>query len=324
MSEGAAFRRITAARLVRLHPSLLGRIERGEIHLSSLVLLRDHLTDATVDELVDAVSGKTKREVEELLARRAPRADVPSTIRKLPTSTAPQTTSTLPPAGGRARIEPLSEARHKLQVTVSTELRDKLERARDLIRHRNPSGDLAVVVDRALDALLEKLEKETRGKTDRPRRREPRAAKPGRVTRAVRDQVFARDGAQCTFVDEQGRRCPARGFLELDHVESRALGGSDDAANMRVACRRHNLLHAEQVFGQKYVARRIHFRQRKSRRTEAAPSERFDRATRGLVNMGFRETEARHALDVVSARHTSHDLALPVEEILREALGLLT
>jgi hypothetical protein len=37
------------------------------------------------------------------------------------------------------------------------------------MRHRNPSGDLAAVVERALDALLEKLEKERLGRTARPR-----------------------------------------------------------------------------------------------------------------------------------------------------------
>src|SRR5262245_22665147 len=78
MSEGAAFRRITAARLVRRFPSLLERIERGDIHLSALLLLRDHLTEANVDELAWAASRKSKREVEELLATRAPRRDVPA------------------------------------------------------------------------------------------------------------------------------------------------------------------------------------------------------------------------------------------------------
>ena len=315
--------------MVARFPSLLGRIERGEIHLSTLVPMRDHLTEECADELLDAASGKSKREVEELLARRAPRPDVPSKIRKLPLTE-------------QARIEPLSAARYKVQLTASTELREKLERARDLMRHRNPSGDLAVVVERALDVLLEKLEKETQGKTIRPQRRGPVASavkRGGHVTGATRRHVFERDGAQCTFVDAQGRRCPARTLLELDHVESRALGGPDDAANLRVLCRPHNSLHAEEVFGREHVARRIDFRRRKSRRPDAAPRpiqersktshaapahELLDMASRGLVNMGFRETEARRALEVVSARRAAGGPGLPVQEILREALALLT
>jgi hypothetical protein len=180
MSEGAAFRRINAARLVRRFPGLAAHLESGHLHLSTLVLLRDHLSESNVEALVAAVAGKTKREVEELLARRAPRPDVPATIRKLPAalpSPAP-TPSPAPVCGSAmsssasprpsARIEPLSEARYKVQVTVSAALREKLERAKDLMRHRNPSGDLAVVVEQALDALVAKLEKERLAKTQPP------------------------------------------------------------------------------------------------------------------------------------------------------------
>jgi hypothetical protein len=162
-----------------------------------------------------------------------------------------------------------------VQLTVSAALRDKLERAKGLMRHRNPSGDLAIVVERALDVLVEKLEKERLAKTSRPRRTpHANATKKGRVPAAVRRAVFARDGEQCTFVDEQGRRCSSRAFLELDHIESRALGGSDDAANLRVACRAHNGLHAEEVFGRKCVERGIRMRQRKCETSRAAPATR--------------------------------------------------
>src|SRR5687767_11366194 len=39
MSEGEAYRRVTAARLTLRFPSIPERIERGELHLSGLVLL---------------------------------------------------------------------------------------------------------------------------------------------------------------------------------------------------------------------------------------------------------------------------------------------
>src|SRR5262249_13612356 len=45
MSEDEAFRRIAAARLARRFPIVLDMVERGEIHLTGLLLLRDHLTD---------------------------------------------------------------------------------------------------------------------------------------------------------------------------------------------------------------------------------------------------------------------------------------
>ncbi|MDB5212750.1 MAG: hypothetical protein JWO86_677 [Myxococcaceae bacterium] len=361
MSEGAAFRRINAARLVKRFPALLARIESGELHLSTLVLLRPHLmhlTDAKAADLAASVAGKTQREVEELLARRAPRPDVVSSIVELPR--APYAQVELGSQGepamsapalktAPARIEPLSETRFKVQLTASAELREKLERARDLMSHANRSGDLAVVVEKALDLLLDHLEKQRLGKVTRPTRHAgatPRVDRPrtsrarSAIPRAVRREVFERDGGTCTFVDTEGRRCPSRAHLELDHILSRALGGSDEASNLRVRCRAHNRLHAEEVFGKEHVARAVDFRQRKSRCVESveAPASRVDEAAeeartvgtaidvalRGLVSLGFARSDARRALDAVARRRNARAEALPVQEVLREAIAALT
>jgi hypothetical protein len=320
MSPGAAVRRIAAARMVKRFPALLARVEHGELHLSTLVLLRPHLTEANVDALVAAVVGKTQHEVEELLARLVPKPDVPSAI------------SELPGAGrSRGRIEPLSEARYKVELTASTELRDKLERARDLMAHRNPGGDLAVVVERALDLLLAQLEKERLGKkfTHRPPPREPQgtAKKAGAITRAVRRQVFERDGEQCTFFHE-GERCPSRALLELDHVTSRALGGSDEGSNLRVRCRMHNRLHAEQVFGKEHVAEQVDLRQRTSRRVmapaSAPPSALVELARSGLANLGFAKHDVSRVLREIKGRHGENMESIPLPDLLREAIAALT
>jgi RuvA, C-terminal domain len=323
MSEGAAYRRMTVAALARRFPTLLSSIESGKLHLSGAVLLRDHLTEENVEELVEAASGKTKREIAELVAKRAPRPDVPSTIRKLPAAKPATTAGELglplaAPVPAPARIEPISAARYRVQLTASAALCGKLERARDLMRHRNPTGDLGEVVEAALDLLLDKLEKERLGKTSLPARAR-RPAKQGHVRRAARREVFERDGEQCAFVDEQGRRCEAKGFLEVDHVTSRAEGGSGESSNLRVLCRPHNRLHAEEVFGREHVARQIDFRQRKSAGDahDGAP----DAALRGLVNLGFAKAEATRAVQVVRARHAEQ---VPIVELLREAIAVLT
>jgi hypothetical protein len=323
MSDGAAFRRMTAARLVRRYPSLLGNVERGEIGLSVLCELRDHLTPDNVDELVALVTGKSLREVEVLLAKRAPKPDVPATLTAIATPTElPLGAKPTPPRPTRSadaptRIVPLSEAKYELRLTVSAGVREKLERARDLMRHRNASGDLGVVVERAVDALLEQLEKERLGVTSRPQKK-PRGTKKGRVSRATRRLVFERDGMRCTYCDAQGNRCCETGWLELDHVVPRALGGSDEAPNLRVRCRAHNRLHAEECFGAEHVEERIHCRRRKW------SAEHADLARRGLVGMGFRDADTRRALAVVESRHVDDARALPPAEIIREALRVLT
>src|SRR5579862_4982470 len=84
MSKAAAYRRVDAARLVRKFPTLLAYVERGDVNLTTLLLLRDHFTDRNLDELVEGAKGKNTRQVEEMIAALAPRPDVFATITPLP------------------------------------------------------------------------------------------------------------------------------------------------------------------------------------------------------------------------------------------------
>jgi len=56
-------------------------------------------------------------------------------------------------------IEPLSKGRYRIQLTADTTLKGKLELARDLMRHTQPDGDFAPILDRALDLLIEQIMK---------------------------------------------------------------------------------------------------------------------------------------------------------------------
>ena len=233
-----------AARLARRFPAVLPHIDSGALHLSALGELGPYLTGDNHDELLRAASGKTKRQVQALLAERFPKPDVAPTIRKLAEQTAlpPSASETSPrpsvsaPARATSRVEPLSAARYEVRFTASEELRQKLELCRDRLSHVNPSGDLALVIERAVDRLLAELEKTRLGKTDRPRRASP-PADPGTVTRAARREVFERDAERCTYVEEEtGRRCEARALLQIDHHEPRALGGRGQVDNLRLLC----------------------------------------------------------------------------------------
>ncbi|MEA2750820.1 MAG: hypothetical protein QOI41_4963, partial [Myxococcales bacterium] len=127
--------------------------------------------------------------------------------------------------------------------------------------------------------------------------------------------------------------------LELDHVEARALGGTNAASNLRVRCRAHNRLAAEEVFGKAHVAERIDFRQRRSRAVAATlpalspppslplpppPPQAIELAVRGLHNMGFSKSDARRAVDHVSQRRVANGDELDVQDLLRGAIAALT
>jgi hypothetical protein len=65
----------------------------------------------------------------------------------------------------------------------------------------------------------------------------------------VRRQVWERDGGRCAWVGPDGRRCDSRWQLEVDHVRPPSLGGTSTLKDLRLACKPHNLFHAEQVYG---------------------------------------------------------------------------
>jgi hypothetical protein len=84
LAEHEAFLPIKVARASREHPVLLEMLSDGRLHLSGIVVLRPHLTEANQEELLSQAAHKTRRQIEELVAELQPKPDVPSTIRKLP------------------------------------------------------------------------------------------------------------------------------------------------------------------------------------------------------------------------------------------------
>jgi len=89
LSESAAFRRIQAARTAREYPSIFPALAEGRLNISAVIMLAQHLTPETADELLAAASLKTKAEIQELLAQRFPRADIPGRVRRIPSSSSP-------------------------------------------------------------------------------------------------------------------------------------------------------------------------------------------------------------------------------------------
>src|SRR5882762_8277239 len=175
-SEDAAYARITVARAARRLPAMVEAVRSGQVHLTGLRMLVPHLTDQNHREVLAQAAGKSKRGVEELVARLSPQPAIPALIRKLPELPAPATVRSAPLAAGelspiagpppgaalaqRAVLAPLTEETFKVQFTASRAFRDKLRQAQDLLRHRVPDGDMAAVLERALDLLMEDVKKE--------------------------------------------------------------------------------------------------------------------------------------------------------------------
>ncbi len=315
--KSSAGRRIAAARVCRSYPEAFSRVAMGELQLSVLSVLAQHLNPENATEVFEACSNKSYEQVELLLAARFPKPDVRELIRRLPSREQPITphmgsaaqtlpvaqippdppglgllvalTPPDPPGPGlpvepasqpppRARIEPLSADRFGVHFTADIEFRALLEEVRALASHAEPKGELLPLMKRALQAYRSELQKTRFGVGRRSRRarsaesvlnaaaNQPspvadstaRAAKrPRHVPAEVSREVYARDGGCCTFESDDGRRCGARKFLELDHIQPWAKGGESTAGNLRLRCRGHNQHAARAHFGEDLIREAI-------------------------------------------------------------------
>ena len=154
-----------------------------------------------------------------------------------------------PPARRSAEVTPLSLDRYKVQVTIGGDTLEKLRLAKDLLRHAVPSGDEAVILDRALTALLADLGQRKFAATEKPRPSGGSAPGSRYIPAEVRRTVWLRDQGRCAFVSAGGRRCQERAFLEFHHVTPHALGGEATLANIELRCRGHNAYEARLYFG---------------------------------------------------------------------------
>jgi hypothetical protein len=357
LSEDAAYKRIQVARTAREFPALFTALADGRVHMTGVLTLAPHLTAGNVDELIAAATHHTRAEIEQWLARRFPRPEalrLDDGVSPLPRLAANQALPELAPerveadregsqlAPGRVpapptRVAPLSPERFALQITIDQETHDKLRYAQTLLGHALPSGDVALVLGRALDALIGQLEKRKFASTTRPRRKPRPAGGKRSVPAHVRRAVWERDRGECTFVGQNGHRCAARKFLEFDHVDPVALGGQPSVDRMRLRCRAHNQYEAERAFGVGFM--RAKREQAAANRVAAIVGAGRDAAIvaaargaatvgperdhtadviAGLRSLGVRGDEARRA---AAFSETIHDGSL--EERMRAALRSL-
>jgi hypothetical protein len=208
LSEVSAGKRIHAARAARKFPALLAALEEGRIHLTAICLLAPHVTEENIERLIAAATHKGKTEIEEWLVVHAMRPPVrlqPFTIKpiavRLPESTqemgpsifaSPQASHPDPTEHDLDHVEapPLpfrreegthpdeanaaahaSPEHYRMQVTIPKGTHDKLRHAQALLSHAVPLGDVAQVLDRALDLLIRRLESRKFGIRHPPERR---------------------------------------------------------------------------------------------------------------------------------------------------------
>jgi hypothetical protein len=284
--EFDAFRRIRAARTISRFPAIVPLIEEGKISLTAISVLSPYLRPENYRAWFAEVAGKSRREIETLIAARHPQDPRADHLRRYPTMAAhlappapPEareavSSSTLsfaaPPAspvpGARPHewqaVVPVSIDRIRIGFDAGVAVMGLIDRARRILRHKYPEGRLEDVVREALEILLERKDPQRRLTLKTPptprvadaasTSQEPRflrGLQAGRYVPAwVKRAVWERDSGRCAWRFEDGAVCGSKEWLEFDHVRPFAKGGrSDTPRNVRLLCRTHNLLAAQEA-----------------------------------------------------------------------------
>ena len=190
-----------------------------------------------------------------------------------------------------------------------------------MLSHLLPSGDLATLLERALDELIAGEVRRREG-VGKPRKR--RELQPGsrHVPVEVARAVWERDGFRCAFVDVEGRRCSERRFLTLEHRVPFAFGGLPTVENLCLHCAPHNAYTAREEFGQALLERKRAQRKRACANAKgkanaeatagARPARAADvneRALSALLRLGFGRTQVVRVLSALEAESGGQDVA---------------
>ena len=217
-SKAAAYRRIQAAKLVQREPKVLMYLKEAKLNLTTISLIEPFAREEKLHPLIHASLGKTKEEVEELLGELSHKVESNrDKIRRLPIIKAGSAAELKCPEvkqegfveedrqkGPGISLTTISQAfsdpattppqpkeeevrRVKIEFVADEEVAQKIERAKEILRHRFPKGKLEDVINQALEDLLEKRDPERKIKRhserNKVKRRIPREILRGEIPR---------------------------------------------------------------------------------------------------------------------------------------------
>src|SRR3989338_1709967 len=175
-SGSGAYRRIQAARLSCRYPRILNYLELGKLNLQALCLIEPYINDQNQEKLIDSVCGKTKEEIEYLLSQEFLTTPIKMAekIRRLPVvqkvisveSPKDQTSAAaaLPcpqivqsqaeveeTPNSKLETKTIEVRRVKIEFVADEKVAKKIERAKEILRHKFPKGRLEEIMDLALE-----------------------------------------------------------------------------------------------------------------------------------------------------------------------------
>jgi hypothetical protein len=230
-------------------PQLKNKVVSGEISLSKARKLTPVINRGNQDQWISLARSKTQKQIEREVALAQPKSAILEKTQYVPIDTMIKE---------KVQIK-RDLARMKLELGVSEKLMLKLRRCQDLESQRQKKS---INLEECLEALtqlyLEKkdpIKKAQRQMAKGKLQEEPvpqsqpilsvsdRSTRRTRLPAKVKHQVQLRDHGQCTHIDDKGRRCSSRRYLEIHHQKPLSHGGDNSLQNLRLLCSGHHKVH---------------------------------------------------------------------------------
>jgi hypothetical protein len=279
-SEPAANRRIKAARCIRQYPETYNLLLHKKINLSTICVFYGVLTPENKEDLLIKVCGKSKVEVDRIVAgyREEPKKEIRDQVK--PVVLRKEAGKDQPILGfnkngsSQAKVELKQcdenyrrcdgkveeEERVKITFAADRSFSDKIERMRRVLSGKYPMGaDLETIFNEAMECYLDRHDPKKKTKKKRVSKsgcsngKKSKSAKTRYIPACVKREVLKRDNYCCSYKGADGKACESSWRLEFDHITPLAKGGKTETDNLRVLCAAHNRLEAERELGKAFM-----------------------------------------------------------------------
>lgn len=224
-SEGAAYRRVQAMRLLQDIPDAEKKIEDGSLSLNTIAKVQGACRkDSSLkkEQLLEQLQGKPAREVDRQLA---------------PTQ-----------ALNREHTRWITSESVEISLFLDKGSFQNLNELKALKSHVPEKSTYSGVVKELIDLGQDKWNP-ARRRAPLTQRSSAASADARHIPSSLRAEIWKRDGSRCSFTfPGTGQRCNSNHFLQVDHIQPVALGGKSTTENLRLLCSKHNQRRAEKTF----------------------------------------------------------------------------
>jgi hypothetical protein len=266
--ESSAWRRVRAARVIADVPEVFDLMTRRQLSLRAVLQVGNVLDARNKDSLLPRIVGKSKRQIERIVADYQIPQAIPDTARlrmvktPVPAPSAPAGAGSKG-AGGRAsgpelggislrgegkfhptvnsstpEINVVLEKMFEIRFAADEELMELIRWMKCHLSHKYPKG--ANYLEIFKHAIQYYKQREDLALQEAPRTSSANTDSR-HIPKAIKHKVWKRDQGRCTFVGSNGKRCNSDYLVQFDHFPiPYARGGPSTVDNLRLLCAKHN------------------------------------------------------------------------------------